>query len=164
MYITSEEYNKMYDPVEEKLFERLAFEACRVMDIHTSGVDGVKKLQLFFPNEEYDVAAVKHCAAKVVNTLLQLHNAEEAASAGRGYVETEQGLQRRVISRIEAGNEAISFSDAKNTETAIDAASADVSAREKLLRSVVVDGLRGVDDANGVSLLYMGAYPRRFLC
>ena len=38
MYITQEEYTQMYDDMDEKLFNRLYFDACRVMDIHTTGI------------------------------------------------------------------------------------------------------------------------------
>lgn len=164
MYITFEEYTVLYDPMEERLFNALAFDACRVMDVHTTGIDNVKKLKRFFPTEESDAEAVKRCAAKLTNLLYQLHEAETAAAMGRGYTETEQGLQRRIISRVEAGNEAISYSETKMSNTAIDTAVADKTARDKLLAETVWEYLRGVSDANGVNLLYLSNYPRRYLC
>ena len=163
MYITLEEYKGMYDVMDASLFNRLEFDACRVMDIHTTGIDNVRKLNRFPPTDEYNAQAVKHCAAKIVNLLYQIHEAEAAAAMGRGYTETEQGLQRRIISRVEAGNEAISYSETKIANTAIDAAVSDKRARDKLLAETVWDYLRGVEDANGVNLLYMGMYPRRYL-
>lgn len=164
MYITFAEYFNLYEVIDENLFDRLAFDACRVMDLHTTGIDNVKKLQKFPPTDEYNATAVKHCAAKIVNLLYQIHEAEAAAAMGRGYTETEQGLQRRIISRVEAGNEAISYSETKIANTAIDEAVSDKRARDKLLAETVWDYLRGVEDANGVNLLYMGMYPRRYLC
>lgn len=164
MYITFEEYNQLYEPIEERIFNHLVFDACRVMDLHTTGIDNVKKLQKFPPVDEYNAQAVKHCAAKIINILDQIREAEVAAAMGRGYTETDQGLQRRIISRVEAGNEAVSYSDTKLTNTVIDAAVADKTAKAKLLADTVWDYLRGVEDANGVNLLYMGLYPRRYLC
>lgn len=164
MYITLEEYSNLYDPIEEKTFNRLAFDACRVMDQHTTGIDNVRKLRKFMPTDEVGAAAVMHCAAKLVNLLHQIQEAESAAALGRGYTQTDQGLQRRVISRVEAGNEAISYSDTKLSNTAIDAAVSDETARMNLLKNTVLEYFAGVEDANGVNLLYMGAYPRRFLC
>ena len=164
MYITYDDYCKLYDPIEEKLFNRLAFDACRLMDIHTTGIDNVRKLKIFMPTEEYDVSAVKHCAARLINILHQLQEAETAAALGRGYTETEQGLQKRIISRVEAGNEAISYSETKNANSTIDAAVADKTVRDKLLADIVKESLAGVEDANGVNLLYMGRYPRRCTC
>ena len=164
MYITFEEYSELYTPMEEPVFNRLVFEACRVMDIHTTGIDNIKKLQRYFPTDAYNARAVKHCAAKMVNILDQIREAEYSAAMARGYTETEQGLQRRIISRVEAGNEAISYSETKTTNTAIDAAVADKKARDKLLADVIWEYLSGVEDSNGISLLYMGMYPRGYVC
>ena len=163
MYITLEEYKAMYGAVDTSLFNRLEFEARRVMDLHTTGIDNVRKLERFPTKDEFNALAVKHCAAKIINVLFQIHEAEAAAAMGRGYTETDQGLQRRIISLVEAGNEAISYSETKLANTAIDAAVSDRTARDKLLAETVWDYLRGVEDANGVNLLYMGMYPRRFL-
>ena len=164
MYITLEEYSNLDDPIEEKTFNRLAFDACRVMDQHTTGIDNVKKLRQFMPTDEVGAAAVMHCAAKLINILYQIQEAESAAALSRGYTQTDQGLQRRVISRVEAGNEAISYSDAKLSSTVIDTAVSDETAKNSLLKNTVLEYFAGVEDANGVNLLYMGPYPRRCLC
>lgn len=171
MYITFEEYLELYNDftescnaMDEQIFNRLAFDACRVMDIHTTGIDNVKKLQKYFPTDEYNARAVKHCAAKMVNLLDEIRKAEVSAAMARGYTKTDQGLQRRIISRVEAGNEAISFSETKATNTSVDLAVADKKVRNKLLADIVWEFLSGVEDANGVSLLYMGRYPRGWRC
>lgn len=164
MYITYDQYTELFDPMDEKVFNRLVYEACRVMDIHTTGIDNVKKLKHFFPTEEDAVQAVRHCAAKLVNLLDQIREADVAAAMGRGYTETEQGLQRRIISRVEAGNEAISYSETKSANSVIDAAVADKTVRDKLMADTIWEYLAGVEDANGVNLLFMGMYPRRYLC
>lgn len=164
MYITYEEYTKLYDPMDENAFNRLCFDACRVMDIHTTGIDGIKKLKKFFPSEEDAVAAVQHCAAKLTNILHQIQEAEIAAVLTRGFEETDQGLRGKVISSISAGNESISYASGTNSSaTAIDAAIKDKTARDKLLADTVWEYLRGIQDANGVNLLYMGRYPRNKL-
>lgn len=163
MYITLDEYTALYDVVDEKTFNRLAFDACRLMDIQTTGIDGIKKLKIAFPTDEDSVQAVKHCTAKVINLLLQIQEAESAAAMGRGYTETDKGLQRKIISRVEAGNEAISYSETKLANTAIDSAAADKSVRNKLISETIREYLSGIPDLNGVNLLYMGAYPRRCL-
>lgn len=166
MYITYEEYNYLYlhDNMDGLTFMQLSREACRVMDVHTTGIDNVKKLRRFFPTNEDDSRSVKYCAAKLINTLNQIQQAEASASMGRGYIETEQGFRRKIISRVEAGNEAVSYSETKNSNTEIDSAVSDRTARDKLLAGIVWDYLRGIEDANGVNLLYMGMYPRRYLC
>lgn len=158
MYITQSEYNELYDNIEQKLFNRLAIDACRVMDIHTTGIDNIKKLRNFFPENEDDAKAVKNCAAKLINIMYQVHKAETAVS---GFDVTDQGVHGKVISSVTAGNESISY--ATGTETAIEEAAKDISARSKLYANTVSDYLRGITDRNGVNLLFKGAYPRRFL-
>lgn len=164
MYITFGEYTSLYDPIEEKNFNNLAFDACRVMDMHTTGIDNVKKLRSYFPTAEEDAEAVKRCAAKMVNTLYQIQQAEVAAMESRGYESTDQGVRGKVISSVSAGNESISYATGNSSATAIDAAVKDKAARDKLLADTVREYLSGVTDANGVNLLFMGPYPRRYLC
>lgn len=159
MYITYSEYTALYDLIEEKVFNRLAFDACRSLDRLTTGADGVKKLKAAFPADEEDATAVKHCAAHIVNLLSQIQEAEKTASLGRGYTETANGLQGKVISSISAGNESVSFSTGGG-KTSVDAAVSDPAAKNKLIAGIVRDYLSGVTDANGVNLLYMGVYPR----
>ena len=159
MYLTYEDYVTLYDPMEEKIFNRLAFDACRYLDRLTAGIDNVKKLKVAFPVDEDSAAAVKHCAAKIVNILFQIHEAETFASDGRGYEKTENGLRGKVVSSVSAGNESISYS-AGSQITAIDAAVSDMAARDKLIFATIRQYLSGVQDANGVNLLYMGVYPR----
>lgn len=159
MYISYDEYTALYDTIEVKVFNRLAYDACRYLDRHTTGVDGVKKLKVAFPADEESAAAVKHCAAHIVNILAQIQEAENAASAGRGYTKTDNGLQGKVISSVSAGNESISFSTGA-AKTAVDLAVTDIAQRNKLIYATICDDLSGIADANGVNLLYMGVYPR----
>lgn len=158
-YIALSEYNELYDPIDERLFNRFSVEASRVMDIHTTGIDNVKKLKTYFPTDEDDAEAVKHCAAKLIYTLNQINQAEATALESRGYESTDQGMRGKIISSISAGNESISYAAGGNASaTAYDAAAKDRTVRDKLLAEIVWDYLRGVSDANGVSLLYMGVY------
>lgn len=158
-YIALSEYNELYDPIDERLFNRLAFEASRIMDIHTTGIDNVKKLKTYFPTDEDDAEAVKHCAAKLIYTLNQINQAEVTALESRGYEATEQGMRGKVISSISAGNESISYATSGNASaTAYDAAAKDRTVRSRMLAEIVWEYLRGVSDANGVGLLYMGRY------
>ena len=159
MYITYEEYTALYDPIEEKVFNRIVYDACRAIDKLTTGVDGVKKLKAAFPEDEDNAAAVKRCAAHVVNLLNQIQEVEKTAAMGRGYTQTANGLQGKVISSVSAGNESISFSTGGG-KTAIDAAASDPMAKSKLVSGVIREHLSGVTDANGVNLLFMGVYPR----
>ena len=159
MYLKYEDYKDLYDPMDEKTFNRLAFDACRYIDRLTTGVDGVKKLKVAFPVDEDSASAVKHCAAKIVNILFQIQEAETSASVGRGYEKTESGIRGKVVSSVSAGNESISYSSGSQI-TAIDAAVSDFAARDNLVFNTIRQSLSGLQDANGVNLLYMGVYPR----
>ena len=158
MYITLDKYTALYDPVEEKVFNRIAYDACRYIDEYTTGIDGVKKLKEAFPVDEDAVEAVSRCAAAVANFLIQIDAAERSAFAARGYSETANGYQGKVVSSVSAGNESISFSSG-DMKTAVDAALSDQTERNKTVYNIVHNYLSGVSDANGVNLLYLGRYP-----
>ena len=158
MYISFEEYTALYDRIEEIDFNRLEIEARRIIDRFTSGIDGVKKLNVAFPVDEDDVIAVKHCAARVINVLYQIQEAEKSASVSRGYEENPNGMRGKVVSSVTAGNESISYV-VGGANTAVDKAITNIADRNRLISGVIRDYLSGVNDANGVCLLYMGVYP-----
>lgn len=164
MYLSFDDYTAIYDPIDEKVFNNLAFEACRVMDAQTTGIDNVKKLKRFFPLDEDDAEAVRRCTAKLVNTLYQIQRAEASAMESIGYESTDMGMRGKVISSVTAGNESISYVTGNSSSTAIDAAVKDKTVRDKLVADTVREYLSGVSDANGMNLLFMGRYPRRYLC
>jgi hypothetical protein len=157
MYITYEEYTALYDPIEEKVFNQLVYDACRHIDRHTTGIDGVKKLKIAFPTDDDSVQAIKRCAARITNLLVQLMEAEKSASMGRGYAENGNTLQGKVVSSVTSGSESISYSMPK--DASIDKAAADKGEASKLICATIRDYLSGVTDANGIYLLYMGRYP-----
>jgi hypothetical protein len=153
-YFDIEFYRQNYGDIDEKAFNRLSFDACRKLDNHTTGADGVKKLRHAFPVDEDDIEAVKRCGCKLVHLMTQM----EAAEQSMGYEATENGTRGKVISSVSAGNESISYS--VGNATMIDKALSDPAVKEKLFRDTIREYLSGVADANGVSLLYMGVYPR----
>lgn len=159
MYINFDEYTALYDPIEERDFNRLVFQACQAVDNLTTGVDGVKKLKVAFPVDEDSADAVKHCVASVTNLLYQIQEAEKSAFLARGYAETANGLQGKVVSSVSAGNESVSFASGGGP-TAVDNAVTNIAERNRLIQSIVREYLSGVTDANGVNLLYMGVYTR----
>ena len=70
-YIDYEYYKALYgeENISEIDFNRILWSAEREIDKATSGVDGVKKLQVAFPTSDYDVEVVKRCAVELVNFL-----------------------------------------------------------------------------------------------
>lgn len=159
MYVEYEFYTSLYgtDAIKEAEFNRLSWEACKKVDYHTTGVDGLKKLKHFFPVDEEDAEAVKRCVCKLIDTMQKMQIEENAF----GYVTREDGtFQGKLVSSVSAGNESISYSVGKN---AINIAASDSATREKLYMDIITEYLSGVTDSNGVNLLYMGVYPRRVI-
>ena len=160
-YIDYEYFKTLYPDIPEEVFNRLSWEACRKMDAATTGIDGVRKLAVAFPVEEYAAECVKRCACELVSVLYQLKQARENAAKASGYTETANGLQGKVISSISSGNESISFSSGSSgsSATVIDKALSDKAAEAQLYTDTIREYLSGVADANGVNLLFMGRYP-----
>lgn len=161
-YIDYEFYTSLYGDIPEADFNRLSWEACRKLDVLTTGIDNVKKLKVAFPTDEDDAEAVKRCACALVDILYQIKQAEETAKSASGYTETENGLQGKVISSVSAGNESISYAVGKSAtaETWLDKALSDSAELDKKLNGTIREYLSGINDANGVPLLYLGdKYP-----
>lgn len=154
-YVTLDYFNGLYpDAGNIENFADLEWEASRIVDTHTTGIDNVRKLRVAFPRDEYDAEAVKRCICKLIKLLHDI----EVAEKSRGLVQREDGtVTSGVVSSVSSGAESISY--ATSGGTAIDAAVGDISARNKLLSQTVRQMLSGVSDANGVNLLYMGRYP-----
>lgn len=158
IYITYADYTDLYGgEIDEITFNRLAFDACRKLDVHTTGVSGFRKLKYAFPTDEDDAEAVRRCACKIIHQMHQIEEAEANAVSSRGYEATENGMRGKVITSVSSGSESISYAagDSK-TQTAFEAAINDSVAREKLYADTIREALSGVADANGINLLYMG--------
>lgn len=146
---------------EEERFDRIAWEACRVLDIATTGIDGVKKLKQAFPTDKDDAETVRRCACKLIDTLLKIESAEQAAQNANGYITREDGtVMSKLVTSVSAGNESISYATGSTAaQTMINEAATDLATRNLLLNAIIEEYLSGISDANGVNLLYMGRYP-----
>lgn len=155
MYATYEDYVQLYgDGITEQEFVRLEMEAERVIDIATTGIDNVQKLKRAFPEDSRQ--AIMFCACQMINIAKQISDAEAAS----GFVAGANGMQGKTVASVSAGNESISFSSGS---TAITGAAFNAEKKGKLLQDTASVYLSGLTDANGVNLLYMGAYPRGIL-
>lgn len=151
MYATYEDYIQLYgEGITEQEFVRLEMQVERSMDIATTGIDNVRKLKMAFPEEHRQ--AIMLCACQMVNLAKQIADAEAAS----GYVAGKNGLQGKAVASMSAGNESVSFSSGS---AAISEAAFNAEKKGKLLLSAAKEYLSGLEDANGVNLLYMGAYP-----
>lgn len=166
-YIDYEYYKSLYGDkaISEADFNRLSWDACRKLDIATTGIDNIKKLKVAFPEDEDDAEAVKRCVCKLIEIAAQIEQAEETVRNAQGYVTREDGsLQGKVVSSVSAGNESISYSvsgGSSGASTLIDAVLTDKSAQDQFCGDTIRDYLSGIADANGVNLLFMGRYPYR---
>ncbi len=164
-YATYEDYKALYgeESMGEAVFGRLSWEADKLMDDATTGVDGTRKLRVAMPKCKHGKEAVKRCACALVDTLRQIDEAAEAIRKAQSLAENADGtLQGRVITSRSAGGESISYaagSAAIHGTTAASAAVSDLTARQRLMDDTVRRYLSGIPDANGVNLLYMGPYP-----
>lgn len=163
-YVDYEYYKSLYGEkaIEEPEFKRLLWDAEREVDKATSGVDGVRKLQVAFPTSDYDAEAVKRCVCALVEFLNQIESAERVANSIGQYTERADGsLQGKVVSSVSAGNETISYAVGKSADTAIRNAIKDLKSRDMAVYQFIKSRLIGVSDANGVNLLFGGRYPYR---
>lgn len=160
-YVDYEYYKTLYGEkaLTEAEFNRLLWDAESEINKATSGFDGVRKLQVAFPTSDYDAEAVKRCVCALVEFLNQIETAERNASMAGEYTETEDGLKGKVISSHTAGNETISYSVGKSTDTVISNAIKDLQSRDMAVHQFIASRLSGVSDANGVNLLFGGRYP-----
>lgn len=161
MYVNYEYYKSLYGEkaIPETEFNRILWDAEREIDKATSGVDGVRKLQIAFPTSDYDAEAVKRCICALVDFLNQIEEAERNANSVGQYTERADGsLQGKVVSSVSAGNESISYAVGKSVDTSILNAIKNSQNKEMEIYSFITSRLSGIADANGVNLLYGGPY------
>lgn len=151
MFASYMDYVNYYTDIpDEVTFNRLSFLAEKDVVNECTGVDGVSKLHVAFPVDEYARESVIRCICDLVH--MRMHEEQEAENAG-GWIKMEDGTVHSAIANsISSGGESISFATPKaSTQT-----SADI---QNARRETVEAYLRGVTDANGVNLLYRGVYP-----
>ena len=162
-YVDFAYFQSLYgDSLPEQDFNRLAWEACRKLDIATTGAGNVKKLRVAFPTAEEDAELVKRCACELIQIEAALRQAQKRVEEIQGYITREDGtVVNKQVAAVSAGNESITYvaSGSSGGATLIDRVLADTEAQEQLFRDTIVHYLSGVADANGVNLLYMGGYP-----
>ena len=160
-YADYSRYTSIYGEgsISEIDFNRFSYDASRYMDYCTTGVDGVKKLKIAHPTDADDAEAVIRCACALIHDMSEIDAAEKRAASVRGLVQREDGtVTGAVVSSVSSGSESISYS-VSSGQSAIDAAVASEDEHRKLYFATVRKYLSGVKDANGVNLLYGGAYP-----
>lgn len=129
----------------EKSFNRIIWDAEKIVNDITTGVDGICKLRVAYPTDEYAKEAVKRAVLAVVDKIAKVEEMNDKIAGGE------------IVKSRSAGNESISYET--NSEVASVAAS---SSEQRMYYARTVERyLSGVSDSNGVNLLYRGMYPYR---
>lgn len=149
MYFDYADYVKFHNDISETEFPRYQFMACRELDIHTTGLDGYRKLQEAYPESDYDIQAVKACGCEIAHTLYRIEESQGDA------INSDGSMKGRVISSVSSGSESISYAVNGNIYTEAGASNV---AKSALIKAVCDKWLSGIKDKNGVNLLYMGRY------
>ena len=145
MYVDYAFYKTLYGTtVDETVFNRLIWNAEKLVKNAVTGVDGRCKLDFAFPDVAYDAEAVKRCECALVNIMAKIENAETEAEGNK------------TVKSVSAGNESISYDTGSGL---IGKVLSNKSAQSRLYADTINEYLRGTKDKNGVNLLFGGAYP-----
>lgn len=156
-YVDYSRYVTLYGEIPMPIFNRLLRKATQIIDRQTTGVDGYAKLKNAYPVNIGDVDAVQYCICELINTLYREEKTLEMLEKASGYTQRADGMiQPNKISSVSSGSESISFATSAATA---DTSVTDTAKLKQNHNDIVVECLRGVQDANGVNLLYMGEYP-----
>lgn len=159
MYITYDDYKAIYgdEDITEADFNRLGFRAQRVLDDLTTGVDGVRKLAVAMPTEEYAKECVVRCLGELIHLSAQVEatrNAGAAAKQADGTVAASNA-----VTSVSSGAESMTFASGSAVSSAIRDAAGSTAAERQLYAATIREYLSGIDDTNGVRLLFGGRYP-----
>lgn len=159
MYITYDDYTAIYADaaISEADFNRLGFRAQRVLDDMTTGADGVRKLAVAMPTEDYARECVARCLCELIHTAAQVEATRAAGAAAKRADGTLAAAG--AVASVSSGSESMTFASGSEVSSAIRDAAGSAEAERRLYGSVIRDYLAGVSDANGVRLLYGGRYP-----
>lgn len=145
MYVDYAFYKTLYgNTVDETVFDRLIWNAEKLVKNAVTGVDGRCKLDFAFPDVAYDAEAVKRCECALVDIMAKIEKAETEAEGNK------------TVKSVSAGNESISYDTGSGL---IGKVLSNKSAQSRLYADTINEYLRGTKDKNGVNLLFGGAYP-----
>lgn len=162
MYVKYSKYESIYDTeaMDDELFTRFEFEACRYVDNETTGIDGVRKLRVAYPVDETDKECVDRCICELSHFLYLVNKENQSRSNAAGYIQNDDGtVKGKQIASISSGSESISYTGKSDTEVSTAASDAEVLSR--IVHRKITSWLSAVKDVNGVNLLYAGSYPVR---
>lgn len=144
MLIDKAYYTTLYGDIDEALFNRLEYDAERMLQDITTGVDGVCKIKEYFPIDD-NAEALKRAIAKIVYTLKENETKSKVVTLENGQITSN------IVNSVSSGSESMSFDNsALKTNALTSIVDVKTMAREEI---------RGIKDLNGINMLYMGEYP-----
>ena len=160
-YVTLADYNNFYsDSIEAQDFNRYAVSACQKADALTTGIDGVKKLKVAFPTDEGDAETVKAAICGVIHLMAEIDTLNKSAASAQGVVVREDGtVLGKTVTSISSGSESISYSANASGQSLASTIVGDAKAQNEAYNTILSEGFRGIDDDNGVHLMFRGFYP-----
>ena len=145
-YITYAEFSALYaDAMTLTEFDLFEYDAETILDNWVLTVDGVNKLRVAFPTNRADAEAVKRCICALAMACKDINDADKQSISEHG-----------ILASVSSGTESMSFA---RGGTSLAKAVADEQYRAQYYGNIVRRYLAGTRDANGVNLLYGGAYP-----
>lgn len=137
-------------------FARFGRRAERILDTYTGD-----KLRFAYPTDERAINAVKNCFCALAEFLYQVAVYQTAQLDSVGTVAQSDGtVKGKVVSSISSGSESIGFSTGGSVGTSVSESAKDKKYMQTMMYSIVQEYLSWVPDANGINLLYAGAYTR----
>lgn len=160
MYVDSAYFYSMFPELRsDNAYDKGCKQAQRLIDDQTTGVDGVRKLRIAMPTDAEDVDAVKMCWCELCKACYFVEKAKDALNSAMGVQSVNGNIVPMTIKSVSAGGESVSYGTDAGMESAYMAAAKSPSGARSLAFSIVKEYLSGVRDANGVNLLFRGAYP-----
>lgn len=129
MYVDYEFYKTLYGTtVDNTVFNRLIWNAEKLVKNAVTGVDGRCKLDFAFPDVAYDAETVKRCECALVDIMAKIEKAETEAEGNK------------TVKSVSAGNESISYDTGSGL---IGKVLSDKSAQARLYADTINEYLRG---------------------
>lgn len=138
-------------------YKRFGRRAEDYLDTLTGG-----KLDFAFPANEKSAGKVKRCLCVFAEFIQRVDAYQQMAYDSMGTVAQADGSMRgRVVTSISSGSESMGFSATASFGTDVENAAKSEEGMQAELYAKAKPIIGGVPDANGVNLLYAGAYPKR---
>ena len=158
MILTYKKYKALGGTLEQLDFKRLSLFAQSLIESRTVGVDGFNKVREAFPEDEDDQERIYACMMALIELKQEMDAYRKQSTISTDINGIKAGGS---VTSISSGSESISFSSGSETSSSAKAVM-DLSYQEQLIGQLIEHYLSGVKDRNGIHLLYLGPYEKRW--